>query len=170
MSQSEEKFMMLDAFRISDRPPVDDRLNREANAAGHGEKSFHDFHVNYQLDYQVEFADEARADINCCLDAQPLITCPVAISPFDDDYFRGNLPRCSYFLPYLDYVQDYLPAYRLGHEARLGQPIHSLFEQFEHEIEVQWHATFKHHSRLDWDQARAAASDAWYRVTEFTSD
>ena len=163
MSQSADKLVLLDAYSIADR----ERAEPIRQHTRHREESFYDFHVNFHLDFQEEFADEARADINCCLDSPPLATCRVAISAFDDGYWRANLPRCSYFLPYLDYVQDYQPAYRLGHQARLGQPIHSRFEQFEYEIEVQWE-TFRHHSRLDWDQARAAARDAWYRVTEFS--
>lgn len=164
MSQSADKFVMLDAYSIADRDGVGP-MTQEVRR--HGEESFYDFHVNFHLDYQEEFADEARADVNCCLDSPPLTTSQVAISSFDDGYWRANLARCPYFLPYLDYAQDYQPAYRLGHEARLAQPIHSRFEQFEHEIEVQWE-TFRQHSRLDWDQARAAARDAWYRVTEFS--
>jgi len=165
MSESADKFVMLDAYRIADRERAEP-ISR--HVVSQSEDSFYDFHVNLHLDFQEEFTDDARADINCCLESPPLVTSPVAISAFDDVYWRDNLSRCSYFLPYLDYTQDYLPAYQLGYEARLGQPIHSRFEQFEHEIEVQWE-TFRQHSRLDWDQARAAARDAWYRVTEFST-
>ena len=73
--------------------------------------------------------------------------------------------------PYVDSnytFEDYEPAYRQGWEARTRWADRQ-FDEVELELGREWHEV-RGDSRLDWDDAKVAARDAWDRITERRDD
>ena len=56
------------------------------------------------------------------------------------------------------------PAYRYGWESR-GRYAGKRYEDVESDLGSNWDR-FKGKSRLEWERARLATKDAWYRVEE----
>lgn len=83
-----------------------------------------------------------------------------AIDPTAEDaYWRENHQGRPYSKSG-DYA-TYQPAYRYGWEARGRYPERS-FDEVEPELKTQWGVGTQ--SKLDWENARPAARDAWDRI------
>jgi len=79
----------------------------------------------------------------------------------EEAYWRDHYAAEPYYNPGYNF-EDYLPAYRVGWEAR-RKSSHSRFEDLERELEAEFHWN-RGQSRLLWDQARHAARAAFERV------
>ena len=93
-----------------------------------------------------------------------------AINPVEEDaYWREQHRDSPYFhesrstYDDLDYDRDYRSAYEVGYKNRPLFDSDTHFEQVETELRTQWEA-IKGPSRLDWEQAKYAAKDAWLRA------
>ncbi|MFH7764615.1 hypothetical protein [Acinetobacter sp. BSP-28] len=93
-----------------------------------------------------------------------------AINPVEEDaYWREQHRDRPYFhetqntYSDLDYDRDYRVAYEVGYKNRPLFDSDTHFEQVETELRTQWEA-IKGPSRLDWEQAKYAAKDAWLRA------
>lgn len=82
--------------------------------------------------------------------------------PTEVSYWSTALPDADYYDPELEFERDYLPAFRLGWEARsrwAQQP----FDQIRRELEARW-PQVKERSRLHWATAERAVHDAWQHL------
>lgn len=77
-----------------------------------------------------------------------------------DRTFRDQHKTKDYFDKTMDYDRDYRPAYRYGAYLRNENPKGSFNDN---EAAKRWDA-FKGDSRLTWEKAKNAASDAWHGV------
>lgn len=59
--------------------------------------------------------------------------------------------------------EDMMPAYRYGWETRGNLPKDARWEDYEQKLGSEW-GSVRAGSRLEWDDARLAARDAWDRV------
>lgn len=87
---------------------------------------------------------------------------PTTVNPtVEDAYWSANYLKRDYVEPNRSYT-DYRPAYQYGWEshARLGN---RSFRDVESDLERGWELA-RGESRLDWTQAKHAASDAWRRL------
>lgn len=78
----------------------------------------------------------------------------------EEVYWRDHYASEPYYNPGYNF-EDYLPAYRVGWEARRKSPV-SRFEDLERELEAEFHWN-RGQSRLLWEQARHAARAAFQR-------
>jgi hypothetical protein len=81
--------------------------------------------------------------------------------PTEVSYWSRAYRDAEYFDPELEFERDYLPAYRLGWEARSRWAEWS-FDEIRDDLEARW-PKVKEASRLPWETARLAAHDAWQR-------
>ncbi|MBK0027997.1 hypothetical protein IAE57_17695 [Stenotrophomonas sp. S48] len=79
------------------------------------------------------------------------------------DYWRDRYTAEPYYDDSLLF-DDYEPAYRIGHAARVHETradaIIRAYEQVEAELQGRW-AAERGSSRLEWEQARAAVRRGW---------
>lgn len=88
-----------------------------------------------------------------------------AIDPsVEDVYWRDNLSRRPYYNDQYTYDVDYAPAYGYGYVTRPDYT-QGNFDEHERKLAEKWDKV-KGKSRLTWDQARYAVSDAWNRYDE----
>jgi hypothetical protein len=99
-----------------------------------------------------------------------------ALNPAEEDrYWREQHHTAPYFnearntYSDLDYERDYRGAYEVGYRNRALFDQDTHFEQVEPELQRQWEAN-KGQSRLDWEEAKYAAKDAWLRATYYKLD
>jgi hypothetical protein len=89
-----------------------------------------------------------------------------AVNPeHEHDHWRREFPRRPYAQTSPYSYDDYSPAYRYGYERFPfygGRP----FEDVEAELSRDW-STARDTSRLEWEQAREAARDAYDRLAHF---
>jgi hypothetical protein len=78
----------------------------------------------------------------------------------EEVYWRDHYASETYYDPGYNF-EDYLPAYRVGWEAR-RKSANSRFEDLERELEAEFHWN-RGQSRLLWEQARHAARAAFER-------
>ena len=81
----------------------------------------------------------------------------------EDGYWRENYTSRPYVRDNVTY-DDYRPAYKMGWESRErfnGRK----FDEVEPDLQKNWAST-RGNSRLEWNDAREAARDAWHRVEE----
>lgn len=78
-----------------------------------------------------------------------------------DTYWRKQFMNEPYYQANRNY-EDYEPAYRLGHHARMHTDTRS-FEEVEADLEREYNA-MRHAASLDWSANRAAAHAAWLRA------
>ncbi len=78
-------------------------------------------------------------------------------------YWREAHRNAPYYQDDRDYDRDYKVAYQLGYDARAHHTQATHFNQVEDAIHLDWERT-KGDSRLTWEEAKAAASDAWKRL------
>lgn len=76
-----------------------------------------------------------------------------------DAQYREHYASAPYNDPAYPY-EDYRQAYRYGTYARAQNPDRAWNEDYERELASTW-GTVRGKSRLEWDQARLAARDAW---------
>jgi len=87
----------------------------------------------------------------------------------EDTYWREQHKDRPYFHETrtthhdLDYDRDYRGAYEVGYKNRPLFDSDTHFEQVEPELQSQWEGS-KGQSRLNWEQAKFAAKDAWLRA------
>jgi hypothetical protein len=79
----------------------------------------------------------------------------------EEAHWRDHYASEPYYDPGYNF-EDYLPAYRVGWEAR-RKSSHSRFDDLERELEAEFHWN-RGQSRLLWDQARHAARAAFERM------
>jgi hypothetical protein len=79
----------------------------------------------------------------------------------EDNYWRENFSSRPYARDNANY-DEYRPAYRVGWESAT-QYRGRKFDEVEPELETRWSSS-RGNSRLEWDDAREAARDAWHRV------
>ena len=84
--------------------------------------------------------------------------------PTETSYWRDAHKAAEYYDPALDFERDYLPAYRLGWEAR-SRFARTPFEQIRGALEERWPRA-KEQSRLSWAVAAQAAHDSWQHLGE----
>ena len=83
-------------------------------------------------------------------------------------YWRDNHADRPYYndfkrdIPDIDYDRDLSSAYDLGTRARSEYGTDRDFESSEGDLKQRWEE-FKADSRLQWEQAKHAIKDAWYR-------
>jgi hypothetical protein len=82
--------------------------------------------------------------------------------PRELSYWSAAYQSAEYFDPALDFERDYLPAYRLGWEAR-SRWAERPFGEIHGELEARWWQV-KERSRLRWETAVQAVQDAWLRA------
>ncbi|WP_104498580.1 hypothetical protein [Acinetobacter indicus] len=94
-----------------------------------------------------------------------------AIDPTAEDvYWRDQYQNRPYYnetrsvYADVDYDRDYRGAYRLGYENRPLYEQNVDFDRAEPELRTKWEQ-MKGDSRLNWEEAKFAAKDAWQRVT-----
>ncbi|SEL58048.1 hypothetical protein SAMN05428989_1977 [Pseudoxanthomonas sp. GM95] len=80
----------------------------------------------------------------------------------ETEYWRGEFANRPYVDPSKEFDRDYATAYGFGLQARELEPGRR-WEEREAELEKQWPAQ-RGTSTLEWDQAREAARDSWYRA------
>jgi hypothetical protein len=91
-----------------------------------------------------------------------------AIDPTAEDaYWRSELPKRSYYDERYTFEDDYGPAYGFGYYMRTNASGRA-FEDFEPEMRKTWQQS-RGKSRLEWDQARGAVSDAWQRYDQLNA-
>ncbi|MBC7750312.1 MAG: hypothetical protein H7Z73_01130 [Candidatus Saccharibacteria bacterium] len=78
-------------------------------------------------------------------------------------YWREAHRNMPYYQDGRDYDRDYKVAYQLGYEARAKHPEAKHFSQVEGALHLEWERN-KGDSMLTWEEAKAAASDAWNRL------
>ncbi|MBB5209670.1 hypothetical protein [Chiayiivirga flava] len=76
-----------------------------------------------------------------------------------DAQYRERYQQAPYYDPAYPY-EDYRQAYRYGTYARASNPDRPWNDDYERELSSGWN-TARGQSRMEWDQARAAARDAW---------
>ena len=87
-----------------------------------------------------------------------------AVNPTAEDaYWRMEYRNRPYYQQGVAY-DEYAPAYRYGWESR-GRYAGKRYEDVESDLGSNWDR-FKGKSRLEWERARLATKDAWYRVEE----
>ena len=82
----------------------------------------------------------------------------------EERYWRENYKREPYFERGYTF-EDYLPAYRLGWEARIYYQEARSFDEIERELERDYRRT-RGSSQLRWDKNRHAARAAWERFDD----
>ena len=86
------------------------------------------------------------------------------VNPDEQDrYWRDAHRRAPYYDSSRSYEDDYAPAYRLGYGERAAGE--ASFEDAEERLRDEWERT-RGSSRLDWNDARLAALDAWDRAND----
>lgn len=78
-------------------------------------------------------------------------------------YWREAYRTSSYYQEDMDYERDYRIAYQLGYDARVQYPETTHFNEIEDKLHLDWERS-KGDSRLTWEEAKIAASDAWKRL------
>ena len=87
-----------------------------------------------------------------------------AVNPSEEDrYWRDAHRQAPYYDSSRSYDDDYAPAYRLGYRARAASE--GSFDDAEESLRGEWERT-RGRSRLDWNDARLAALDAWDRAND----
>ena len=79
----------------------------------------------------------------------------------EEAYWRENYKSAPYYESTYTY-DDYHPAYRTGWEGR-GRYHGKRFEDVERDLQVDYERN-RGKSRLEWNQNRRAARDAWDRI------
>lgn len=88
-----------------------------------------------------------------------------AIDPTREEaYWRAEHANTSYFKQGHDFDRDLHPAYAVGYANRARYPAAARFEDHETDLQRSWEEV-KGDSRLTWQEAREASSDAWHRVS-----
>lgn len=80
-------------------------------------------------------------------------------------YWREAHRNAPYYQEDRDYERDYSVAYQLGYDARAHHTKQTQFSQVEDMLHRDWERN-KGDSRLTWEEAKAAANDAWNRISE----
>ena len=80
----------------------------------------------------------------------------------EEDFWRTQY-RSRPYVTYGGKVDDYLPAYRYGIDAKVQFPDRS-FSDIEATLEKNW-LRARGRSSLRWDKAKLAAEDSWIRMT-----
>lgn len=81
----------------------------------------------------------------------------------EDGYWRENYTSRPYVRDNASY-DEYQPAYRMGWESRQKYSDRK-FDDVESDLQRDWQSS-RGNSRLEWNDAREAARDAWHRVEE----
>ncbi len=88
-----------------------------------------------------------------------------AIDPMvEDAYWRSAWRERAYIVDGTTYDDDYAPAYRYGVDAYSRFPERN-YDDIETDLSAGWREA-RGRSRIDWDDARHAARDAWQRVKD----
>ncbi len=80
-----------------------------------------------------------------------------------DKFYRNEYKSAQYYKPEYDYDNDYRPAYRYGTQARSMHPDRQWDDKLESELETRWDSA-RNTSKLNWNEAKHAARDAWHNV------
>jgi uncharacterized protein YcfJ len=80
-----------------------------------------------------------------------------------EEYWREHYSNRSYVRPNTPY-DDYAPAYRTGYEGRYRYP-GKKFDEVESDLRRDYENS-KGNAKLEWEEARHAAVDAWHRVED----
>jgi uncharacterized protein YcfJ len=87
-----------------------------------------------------------------------------AVNPTAEDaYWREQYRNRPYYEQSVAY-DEYAPAYRYGWESRTRYA-GKRYDEVESDLGRDWDR-FKGKSRLNWEKAKMATSDAWHRVEE----
>lgn len=81
----------------------------------------------------------------------------------EEAYWRETLSQRPYFDSHLEFERDYLPALRLGWEARQENPDRPWDAQTAADLRSRWIAT-RGESGLEWERVRPVVRDAWERA------
>ena len=81
----------------------------------------------------------------------------------ESGHWRETHSSRPYVIPGSSY-DDYAGAYALGEGARSRYPVED-FDSLDEKLAAEW-ITSRHTSRLEWNQARPAAREAWERTPE----
>ena len=82
----------------------------------------------------------------------------------EEEYWRQAALQEIEFGPGYEFDRDYLPAYRMGWQARNEQGARDWDDDLERELRSQWDEVGSQ-SQLDWDRARKPVQDAWERTS-----
>jgi hypothetical protein len=85
----------------------------------------------------------------------------------EHEYWRKNYTSRPYATPGATY-DEYGPAYQYGWESRVRHS-DKRFDDVESSLAGDW-ATARGKSKLNWDQAKPAARDAWNRIDDDEQD